>query len=459
MTSSPTASVAIGELVVNKYRVERVLGRGGMGIVVAALHEQLGQRVALKMLLPSITVNPDMVARFAREARAAVKIRGEHVARVLDVGELPSGEPFIVMEYLDGKDLADTLHESGPLALDVAIDYVLQACEALAEAHAAGIVHRDIKPSNVFVTRRPDGSPLVKVLDFGISKALVADDGDPKGLTTTSSFMGSPVYAPPEQLAASRDVDARADIWAIGTILYEALTGRTPFKGESVMRIASEIFTAAPPLVSALRPDLPPALGAVILRCLEKRPDDRFQNVRDLAAALIPFAPGSAAAAERVARIFGGSLPPPEISPLADTVRATPSIPRPAAAVLPAAASTSTSASFVGAKSGSSASRGVSLYVLAFVVGVVVAMGAAFTLGHGREERPATLATPPETSVASAAATPPIVAAPPIATPPPVASASASTSASPSARPAARARSSPPPTAAPRKSPLSVGVK
>jgi len=447
MTSSPTASVAVGELVANKYRVERVLGRGGMGVVVAALHEQLGQRVALKMLLPSVTTNADVVARFAREARAAAKIRGEHVSRVLDVGELASGDPFIVMEYLEGKDLAETLHEGGPLTPQVAVDYVLQACEALAEAHAAGIVHRDIKPSNVFVTRRPDGSPLVKLLDFGISKALATSEGDGKGLTTTSSFMGSPVYAPPEQLAAARDVDARADIWAIGTILYEAVTGRTPFIGESVMKIASEIFTAAPTPPATLRPDLPEGLGAVILRCLEKRPDDRFQNVRDLAAALVPFAPGAGAAAARVARIYGGSLPPPVISPLADTVPAISSVPRPPERT-PVPGSTSTGPSFAARKSSAPSAKGRGTYVLA-AVAVVGAIAGAFTLGRTQEERPA--------AATSTAMAPP--SAPPTSPPPPTpdAGSSASTLAPTASTPTPPSRT--PPAAAPKKSPLNVGVK
>ena len=195
-STPPPPPVAIGELVANKYRVERVLGRGGMGVVVAALHEQLAQRVAIKMLLPEAEASPNALARFTREARAAATIRGEHVARVLDVGELPGGAPYIVMEYLEGRDLAQTLTDRGTLPPEEAVSYVLQACEAIAEAHAAGIVHRDLKPSNIFVTTGPDGSPLVKVLDFGISKALLSGSAEGQ-LTTTSSFVGSPIYSPP----------------------------------------------------------------------------------------------------------------------------------------------------------------------------------------------------------------------------------------------------------------------
>jgi serine/threonine-protein kinase len=456
-----TDLVSVGDLVAGKYRVERLLGRGGMGVVVAAMHEQLGQRVALKMLLPAATTSADSIARFMREARAAVKIRGEHVARVLDVGELPSGAPVIVMEYLEGKDLADTLHEGGPLSAEVAVGYMLQACEALAEAHAAGIVHRDVKPSNVFVTRRPDGSPLVKVLDFGISKALVAGEGggaDAKGLTTTSSFIGSPVYAPPEQLAASRDVDGRADIWGVGTVLYEALCGTTPFKGETVMKIASEIFNATPEPLESARPDLPPGLGAVVLKCLEKSADHRYPSVRELALALAPYAPGGAAAAERVGRILGGSLvPPPAASPLADTVPAKSPVPRPGR-MTPPAASTSTAPNIVGAQSGGGAAGpGRAVYALA-AVGFVAAVGLAFAMGRTQEEKPAPTVAATATAVPSTPT--------PTPTPSPTATASSTSSASPTpadssapATSASHAPPRPPPPTSPKKSPLNVGVK
>jgi serine/threonine-protein kinase len=292
-----------------------------MGVVVAAMHEQLAQRVAIKMLLPEAKASPSSVARFTREARAAAAIRGEHVARVLDVGELAGGVPYIVMEYLEGRDLADTIAERGPLPPDEAVAFVLQACEAIAEAHAAGIVHRDLKPSNVFVTARPDGTPLVKVLDFGISKALLSA-GSEGTLTTTSSFVGSPVYAPPEQLLRAHDVDARADIWSLGTILFEALAARPPFVGDSVMHVASRIFNETPTPLAELRPDLPPELCAVVMRCLKKKPDERFQDVRGLAEALAPFAPSHSVSAERVARIVAASKSPSQVAALADTAHA-----------------------------------------------------------------------------------------------------------------------------------------
>jgi serine/threonine-protein kinase len=319
-STPPPPPVPIGELIAGKYRVERVLGRGGMGVVVAAMHEQLAQRVAIKMLLPEVKASSSAVARFTREARAAASIRGQHVARVLDVGELEGGAPYIVMEYLEGRDLADTLAARGPLPTEEAVAFVLQACEAIAEAHTAGIIHRDLKPSNLFVTAGPDGSTLVKVLDFGISKALLSAEGST--LTTTSSFVGSPVYSPPEQLLRAHDVDGRADIWSLGTILFEALSGRPPFVGDSVMHVASKIFHEAPTPLATLRPDLDRDLCAIVMRCLQKRAEDRFADVRALAQALAPFAPSHSVSAERVARIVAASKSPSDLAALADTAHA-----------------------------------------------------------------------------------------------------------------------------------------
>ena len=206
-----------GDVLAGKYRVDRVLGVGGMGVVVAATHLQLEERVALKFMLPEAYGDPDLAARFTREARAAVKLKSEHVARVLDVGTLDTGAPYIVMEYLDGTDLADELHKKGPLPVHEAAEYVLQACDALAEAHALGIVHRDLKPANLFLTRRGDGSPLVKLLDFGISKTSAFNDAG-VAMTKTAAMMGSALYMSPEQMTSPKDVDARADVWALGTI-------------------------------------------------------------------------------------------------------------------------------------------------------------------------------------------------------------------------------------------------
>jgi serine/threonine protein kinase len=298
-----------GQILAGKYRVERVLGVGGMGVVVSALHLQLDQRVALKFLLTEALANEEAVARFAREARAAVKIKSVHVARVSDVGTLETGAPYMVMEYLHGSDLSVLLHERGPLPYPDAIDLVLQACEALAEAHAHGIVHRDLKPANLFLITGPDGSPCIKVLDFGISKLTNPNpsSGD-YGMTRTQAIMGSPLYMSPEQMTSSRDVDGRADIWAIGTILFELVTGRPPFLADSMPQLCGMILQEAPPSPRQLRPELPDGLQAVILRCLEKKRDARFGNVAELAAALAPFGtPNAVRSAERVSRVLSAA--------------------------------------------------------------------------------------------------------------------------------------------------------
>ncbi|HEY3500068.1 MAG TPA: serine/threonine-protein kinase, partial [Polyangiaceae bacterium] len=214
-----------GQVLAGKYAVERVLGRGGMGVVVAAQHLQLFHHVAIKLMLPEVAANSEAVLRFVREARAVTRIKSEHVVRVSDVGTLDSGEPFMVMEYLEGADLGALLLQRGPLPIAEAAEYVLQACDAIAEAHALGIIHRDLKPPNLYLSRRADGSPVVKVLDFGISKAQTAA-GD--AMTRTSALMGSPLYMSPEQMTSSRDVDPRSDIWSLGIILYKLVSGRLP---------------------------------------------------------------------------------------------------------------------------------------------------------------------------------------------------------------------------------------
>jgi eukaryotic-like serine/threonine-protein kinase len=446
MTSTPPPPpVAIGELVANKYRVERVLGRGGMGVVVAALHEQLAQRVAIKMLLPEAEASPNALARFTREARAAATIRGEHVARVLDVGELPGGAPYIVMEYLEGRDLAQTLADRGTLPPEEACAFVLQACEAIAEAHAAGIIHRDLKPSNLFVTTGPDGSPLVKVLDFGISKALLSGSAEGQ-LTTTSSFVGSPVYSPPEQLVRAHDVDGRADIWSLGTILFEALAGRPPFVGDSVMHVASKIFNDTPTPLGQVRPDLPPELCAVVMRCLRKLPDDRFPDVSALAQALAPFAPTHSVSADRVARIVAASLPSSQLTALADTVhdssKVAPSGETPHALVSAKTPPIAGSRRWVVVAIGS-ALAGATLVV-------IFAMGRAPATTPRPMVPPAASAPPDETTVlapprSAASDEPPVLEAVP--TPPASVSAAAS---------AARVAPASTPT---KRNPLSVGVK
>jgi serine/threonine-protein kinase len=296
------SQISAGQVLAGKYRVERVLGHGGMGVVVAAHHIQLDEKVALKFLLPDAVTNAEVVGRFVREARAAVRIKSEHVARVSDVGTLEDGAPYMVMEYLEGSDLAAWLAQRGALPIEQAVEFLLQASEAIAEAHALGIVHRDLKPANLFVVRRADGLWSVKVLDFGISK-VTALGGSDVNLTRTAAVMGSPLYMPPEQMAASRNVDARSDIWALGVILYELLAGKAPFMGETLPEVCMKIATEAPPPIRGLRPEVSAALEAVISRCLEKDRGRRFANIAELAHALVEFAPKRArSSVERITR-------------------------------------------------------------------------------------------------------------------------------------------------------------
>ena len=302
--SFDSASDAIpspGEIVASKYEVLRVLGAGGMGVVVAARHVQLAQQVAIKFMRGPAAHDPTAIERFLREARAVVALSSEHVARVLDVGTLESGAPYIVMEYLAGHDLAAILRESGPLAIRDAVDAILQACDALAEAHSLGIVHRDIKPSNLFVTARRDGSRMVKVLDFGISKSGGAQaNGD--GLTSSGLVMGSPAYMSPEQARSTKSVDVRSDLWSLGVVLYELLTGVEPFGGESVGEILARVLSEAPALPRSHRPDIPVGLEAVVCRCLERDLASRVQSAAELARQLSPFASRDGARlAERIA--------------------------------------------------------------------------------------------------------------------------------------------------------------
>jgi serine/threonine-protein kinase len=341
------APVHIGEVLAGKYRVERVLGAGGMGVVVAAWHLQLEERVAIKFLQPEALKDPSVVARFLREGRAAVKIRSEHVARVYDVGNLDNGAPYLVMEHLDGSDLAQLVKSHGPFPLHIAVEYLLQACEAIAEAHAIGIVHRDFKPANLFITTRRDGSPAVKVIDFGISK-LMAGAGEGLDITKTLEVRGSPLFMSPEQMTSPRAVDTRTDIWSIGVSLYNLLTGGYPFYATALTELCGIVLQQAPVPLRTRRPDLPAGIEAVILRCLRKNPAERYTDVAELAAALGEFAPPLARlSVDRIHRVLRapavqtrGSLPStPAIEPTPSAFQAPEDVPtRPLAPSAPAGA-------------------------------------------------------------------------------------------------------------------------
>lgn len=280
-----------GDIIAGKYEVEQLIGSGGMGYVVSAMHVELGEHVALKFLRPEALQIEELVERFAREARAAAKIRSEHIARVFDVGSLPDGVPFIVMEFLEGKDLCDLLHQNGPMPIKVAVEYVMQACEALAAAHAAGIVHRDIKPENLFLTKHAQQLDFIKILDFGISKVALAQGKGKRANVRTQMPLGSPVYMSPEQIRSSEHVDARTDIWSLGCVLFELLTGHLAFDEPSLMQLSAAILEHEPVPLREFLPDAPPELEAVIAKCLEKDANNRYGNIAELAIALYPFAP------------------------------------------------------------------------------------------------------------------------------------------------------------------------
>lgn len=285
-----SAPVRMGDILAGKYRVERMLGVGGMGVVVAATHLDLQEVFAIKMMHQEAARNEHSVERFLREARAAIRLRSEHVARVYDVGRLENGAPYIVMEHLDGSDLRMVLKARGALPIHEAASYVAQACEALGEAHAAGIVHRDLKPANLFLTRRPDGSPCVKLLDFGISKITTPGTFAPGDMTRTLELLGSPLYMAPEQMRPRHPVDQRTDIWALGVILYRLLTNRQPFLAKGMLEICALVLERPPPPPRQHRAEIPLRLEAIVLRCLEKDPTRRFADVAELSAALRPFA-------------------------------------------------------------------------------------------------------------------------------------------------------------------------
>ena len=308
--------VAPGDVLDGKYRVEKVLGAGGMGIVVQAFHEKLEQRVAIKFLLPTMKDNVELVTRFAREARAAARIKSDHVARVIDVATLPDGSPYMVMEFLEGQDLRQILRERGPFPVQFLCDCIMQALDALSDAHRVGVVHRDLKPANLFLAKIDGEQTSIKVLDFGISK-LQNDAHDPS-LTSDVAMLGSPIYMAPEQVRMSREVDHRADIWSVGATMYELATGIRPFPREAIAQMVTAILfdAAVPP--SQIRPGLPPAFDALILRCLEKDPMQRFATCGELALALAPLAsPQASVLLQRICRVGGTTSSratrPPEV--------------------------------------------------------------------------------------------------------------------------------------------------
>jgi eukaryotic-like serine/threonine-protein kinase len=438
--SAQTDPVSPGDLIGGKYRVERVLGRGGMGVVVAATHAHLGQRVAIKFLLKEAMESDGVAARFLREGRTMVQLTSEHVARVTDVGTHDNGAPYLVMEYLEGRDLGEVVTARGPLPAPEVVDYLLQACEAVAEAHALKVVHRDLKPGNLFLSRRPDGSPLVKVLDFGISKAH-----EPAGnkLTQTAAVMGSPAYMSPEQVRSTTNVDQRTDVWSLGVIAYELLTGKLPFEAPTMSGMFAAIVASPMVPIAQRRPDLHPDLARAVERALVKEVEGRFQSVAELANALAPFGTdGARISAQRVSRQLHGRSGWEHAGAPAVTAGALGTSPN---------AATSTTGPHV-ATGSTPASRGLALVLGGLVLVLGGAAGGVFLLQR-RAPAPDAAAEPATATAATVApereaSTPAPSAAPPTeAAAPPAANASATATAS--AAPTATAPSVAPPTKPP----------
>ncbi len=463
------ANIQAGVILAGKYRVERVLGRGGMGVVVAAIHLQLDEMVALKFLLPEALKSADALARFEREARAAVKIKSEHVARVIDVGRLDDGAPYIVMEYLQGADLRAILAQRGPLPLSESVDLLLQACEAVAEAHVLGIVHRDLKPANLFLAHVPNGPPIVKVLDFGISKSvpargeahltrtnlslgrgaptleapdfalsgsvLAASEGQ---LTQTSALLGSPMYMSPEQMQSARLVDVRSDIWALGIVLYEMLAGCVPFRRPTVPELIAAVLQREPEPLRGIRHDLPPDLEAIVARCLQKAPAARFGNVGELAISLVAFgSPRSVQSLERIQHVLGQSSPGQATHPDAPVP--------PATALRPGTLAHTTSRPVHGdlpRAPKASATRGLPGGLLGAVLAAMAALAAAWVFARWGPPVPTTSRPGTDPSFQPPASQPPFEAS----TPPDVVEAGAADVGTPDAR-----RPSPPPSPPPLK--------
>ena len=313
VTAGPSnLPVRPGDVLGGKYRLEHALGEGGMGVVFVAEHADLRAHVAIKVLHPKRATDEEIVRRFVREGRTAVRIRSEHVARVLDVGmHDASGQPlpYIVMELLEGEDLAHRIDTGGPVAVAQAVDLVLQTCEALACAHALGVVHRDLKPSNLFLVEGPDGAPFVKVLDFGISKVTDQAPDSSRAVTTTSDVLGSPGYMSPEQMRATRDVDARSDVWSLGMILWEMLVGAPMFAGATFPEICAKVLAGdMVPARAGGAVHVPVELEAVIAKALALEPADRWPSVLAFAEALAPWIEGDAK--PRLARIANLSRAP-----------------------------------------------------------------------------------------------------------------------------------------------------
>jgi eukaryotic-like serine/threonine-protein kinase len=283
-----------------------------MGIVYKAKHLELDTWVAIKVIRPDIAQNSSLWRRFAREARALAALHNQNVVRVLDAGTLPSGLRYLVLELRHGTDLRRLLIERGPLPMAEAVDYVLQVCSALGDAHRLQIIHRDIKPENIFLAQFRACEPTIKLLDFGVARFL-----DDKGqLTVPGRGVGSPHYLSPEQIISPGSADQRSDIWGVGLLLYELISGRSPFEGMNTAKACLSICQGSFQSIASLCPNLPPALCGAIMHCLEPDPNGRFPSADELSAALEPFSSRHSRAQKALAEASSPTPPLPRVRKL-----------------------------------------------------------------------------------------------------------------------------------------------
>lgn len=381
MNEAPSLPIAPGQVIGGRYRVGSRLGEGGMGVVCEAMHLGLEVPVAIKFIRTDLKDNSEFAQRFLNEARRAAQLKNEHVARVHDVGQLDTGDLYLVMERLEGVGLEAHLRSHGPLHQADAVSLIREACEGLSEAHAAGIVHRDIKPENLFLAHRIDGKRTLKILDFGISKQTTADA--PSSLTNSERSLGSPWYMSPEQMIDTSSVDHRADIWSLGVVLFELLSATRPFEGGSIPEVCAGVLTAPAPALRERRPDVDPALESIVLRCLSKNPEERHATVLELSAELEPFASARDTAAPppdsgTEAAFFRAGVEPSEPTPLP----LVPSTPKPSRRV----------------------TRARSLGMLGILATLALAIG-AFAIARSETKK---LRPPPEPTLAPAAPSAPL---------------------------------------------------
>ncbi len=410
------ADPKIGMTLQGRYQILRKLGDGGMGAVYEGVHTVIKRRVAIKVLHPQFAQNPEIVARFHREAEAATSIGHPNIVEVTDMGSFEDGSAYMVLEFLDGRDWAHDIDTEGPQPLGKVAQILTQCCDALEAAHAKGIVHRDLKPENIFLIARSGNPNFVKVVDFGISKIMDGADGPGHSLTQTGTALGTPYYMAPEQCQGKKDIDHRADIYSLGVIFFQSLTAQYPFDDESYPMLVLKICTEQPPLLSTFRPDLPPQMQGILHRMLAKNRENRFANVGELRAALAPYlghnvAPVVATNAPSTASHGPSVLHGPPISTPVSSPTGT--------AYLPSSPGTAPGGTPYPLEVPSSSNKGLILAVVAMLGLIVVfggVLGTYFALSGGAADEPTSEvgtrsptpapADPPDVEVAEPAADP-----------------------------------------------------